>query len=291
MPDPTPTEPTPTGASSTPPGTSTGGAAPTTPAASPASSAPATPAWQPPPGAPEWAQDPARLYQVATSAYGILQKFNQTGSLPTQPQPTPAQPPVPAGQPAADDDLVSWGQVKQYLEQMGQPIAQQSRWAIEQAASANLAVVQQKHAKDFERWGPEIHTLLANIPKDRWGLDNLEQVVKVVRADHVDELAAERARDLAPTLVPTMRSNGASPGAGGPSSPNGSWLDRETIPEAWRVKARDVGLTDAEIHEFCRTTGRTPEQLFQGLAEGKFIAAAVADNRIDPRNFQRRPGA
>ena len=277
-PDPTPGSiPAP---SSTPPSTGDGA----TPGGTPT---PPTP-WR----APETA-DPAfrgksaeEILGIAQTLYGVAQRFNQQGVV-APAAPAPAAP-ASIPQPIQDDDFVTGGAVRQYVDQAArgfQPVLQQT---LQQTAAMAHAFARQQHADAFQRFGPEIEAELSRIPVEMRNLDNITTIVDVVRGRHWRELAEEKARELAASIAPTLRSNGNGlPGSGGPASTTPT-LQSDKIPDAWRQKAQAVGLDDAAIADFCRANGMTTQQFYDQFSKGQ-IAAAVADtptNRfVTPRSL------
>lgn len=257
--------------SSTPP-SSADGSPPVPPPAPPATPTP----WRAPETAPAWARgkNPEEILGIANQMYGVLERFNQQNVVP---QPTPAPAPAPAqpqyGLPA--DDFVTGDVVRQYVDQTAQafqPMLQQTLAA--QAAMAH-SFARQQHQDAFTRFGPEIEAELARLPVGLRTLDNITTIVDVVRGRHVNELAEEKARELAAQLGPTLRSNGGVP-VGAPSSPSLT-LQNTTVPEEWRQKALRAGLDDATIADFARANNMTVERFYQQF-NGGLIQAAVADS-------------
>lgn len=250
--------------SSTPPGGSP--PAPTSPPI-PAPAATATPA--PAPTAPyrfgnevdEWARGktPEEVLAVTrTLMASVGQPFRQ-------PQ-APAAPVAPTQPVAIDPEGYITGTQAQALQRDAlAQIQPQYQTAIDLAASGNLSVVRQQYSKDFSRYGPEILAKLASVPKHAWTVDTLETVVKLVKVDHLDEIAGERAQQLANAMEPTMRSIG---GAGSapvpPTQPDGFTAQWEKLPPEWRAKAEKEGITEAVVEEFCRgNEGMTAQDFFQ----------------------------
>jgi hypothetical protein len=194
------------------------------------------------------------LLQVTEAMYGMLERFNQQGVA--QPQPQAAAPP-PQTADFGDDDYVSGRQVKQYLAQGAQQYVDPRLQGLAQA-NANLALryVQGEHKDVFEKYGPEIHGLIASVPPDARTVDMLTNIVDIVRGKHVRELAEsmaqQRLQELQQQVAPSgMRSNGAPLGGLAPT-PDQTGLRSDTVPAQWRAKAEKVGLTEKQIDDFCR---------------------------------------
>jgi hypothetical protein len=180
-----------------------------------------------------------------------------------RPQSEAATPPVntaPQGFDFADDDYISG---KQLRDTLGRLVPQQNT-AVELAASANVGIARQQYADDFRRFGPEINAKIAQVPAHLRTLDNLAMVVKMVRSDHVDEIAHERAQQLVSTMDPTLRSNGG----GAPPVPasHENTLAADTVPAEWKRRALAAGITDRTVEEFCRSNDMTPADFYKQFA-------------------------
>lgn len=187
-----------------------------------------------------------------------------------QPQPQYQQPVYqqpPQQPPAIDPDEAVTGRT---LMQQGQQVvqqAQQAAWhaanpALEMAAGSNLEMVKGHFQTEFARYGPEIYTKLATLPKDRWTIDNLKTVVNLVRADHLEELVSERASRLA-AEQPALRSSGAQPP---PGSPNPTAPD-QALTDAQRATLRRHGLTPELVAEQAQKMGWTPAKWYEAYGK------------------------
>lgn len=213
--------------------------------------------------APAWAagKTPEELLGIAQQMATALER--------QQPAPQPAAPAAPQSFDigVGDDDYLTGAQVKRVLQQFqGQqrgpdPYSQQ---AIQMAAENAIGQARFQFKRDFDRFGPEILAKLSMLPPDQKTLPNIEMVVKMVRGEHLEELAGERARELLGQMEPSTRALG---GAGmAPSShptTNVGILDDPRIPEDARKRMRDSGLNETTIARFMET---------QGLSRDQFIA-------------------
>lgn len=252
-----------------------------TPPSGTAGSPPSDPTWRAPEGAPAWARGRTaeEILGIAQNLYSVAERFNQQGSV-QPPPPSYQPPPSQAPQPILDDDFVTGRQVRELAEMRARELTAPLQQAIAQTSSTVLAIAQERNKDVFQKYGPEVHAYLANVPREQWTLDTVERVVKIVKADHLDEIAAEKARELAQSTIPTMRS-GTNAGMG--SSPSTQLLDRPDLPDAWKERARKAGLTEREFLEFCHASGITPEQYFKDFERGKsMMVSAVAENRFRP---------
>lgn len=274
-----PTSPEPIPAPSSTPPTSTDGAG--------AGQAAAPAPWRAPDTAPPEfrGKTPEEILGIATTLYGVAQRFNQQGVVAGQPAPPP-QAPSPSYQPIQDDDFVTGGAVRQYVQQAAQTFQPALQQTLQQTAAMAVAFARQQHADAFQKFGPEIEAELARVPLEMRNLDNIGTIVDIVRGRHWRELAEEEGRKIAATIAPTLRSNGnGSPGSGGPSVPSLT-LQTEAVPEEWRRKALATGLDDAAIAEFCRAQGWTTKQFYDQFSKGQ-IQAAVSDTPVN-RLVQQR---
>lgn len=207
----------------------------------------------------------------------VLERFNQQAVV-TGPSPRTSEPAAPAEIP--DDEYVSGRQVKQYLQQVSASLQPRFEQSSVLGASANVAFLQQKYTQEFQKWGPELNGYIATLPLEQRTLDNLDRVVQFVRGNHWQDLqreAEQKAREqiLAEMNQPGLRSSGA-PGAGPvPTATTEFTLANEQLPQEWRKRAMETGLTDQTIADFCRSNDMTVEQFYKDLLlPGKVLTDA-----------------
>ena len=241
--------------------------------------APAADPWRAGNDAPEWARGktPEEILGIAKQLAGVVQQHIQGGTAPAAspspfaqsphtPQPSyggyqPPQPQQPSYNPSPDEyvtgrDLQTWGQ------QAVQQVQPQLQAAIEMTASGNLAQIQRDYATAFQKYGPEIYSTLANVPKNAWTVDNLRKAVKFVLADHVEDLAREQAARVVAEMDLGVRSSGGAP-TGPVSQPQAEYtLQSEKLPSDWKERAAKAGLTEQALDEFCRANDMTRAQWF-----------------------------
>lgn len=146
----------------------------------------------------------------------------------------------------ADDEYVSGAQIKRVLAKLGSGGGD----AMNLAASGNEAVVRQQHASDFTKYGNEINALIARVPAHLRTVDNLAQCVRMVRSNHIEEIARERAEQIASETGATFRSTGA--GTPPPPVSREHSLEAEHIPAEWKARAAKNGITEATVRDWCR---------------------------------------
>ncbi len=188
-------------------------------------------------------------------------------------RPTPqAAPPTPEPRfDVADDDYVSGAQLKRIIANLPR-----DNTGVELAASGNVGIARAQFAEDFRDYGPEIEAKLAQVPANLRTLDNIATVVKLVRSDHIDEIAHKRAQHLVSTMEPTLRSNGAS---GPPAPVNRDFsLDSEKISAEWKERAREAKITDQVVYDFCRANDMSIEAFYKQF--DKPVSAIVGEHSI-----------
>ena len=185
-------------------------------------------------------------------------------------------PPSQPVQAAADDDYVTGAQVRQVQQQA---LAQVNPWlqtVADQQATFGYNLAKRDHPDIFKKYEPEIISVLNRVPRANWTIDVIENAVKFVKGNHVDEILAERTRILESTMHSTMRSTGR---AGlSPDSPIPETVSErlEKTPDAWKTHARAVGITDEQVHDFCRANDTTPDEFFAQFKNG-IVTDAVID--------------
>lgn len=234
--------------------TSTNGSSAPTSTAPGGTNAPAE--WRAGDNAPAWARGKSaeEILGIANSLVDALPTATTPAAAPAQPGASAA--PASGAVDIADDDYINGATLKRILA-----TRQPDTSGAEFMASTNLHLVRQEYAKDFDRFGPELSALIAKVPPNLRTLDNLRQVVKMVRSDHVDELARERAQELVADMAPTIRSGGA-PAVGAPVSKDVS-LESEKIPAEWKRRATAAGIDENTVAEFCRANDMTPAAFYK----------------------------
>lgn len=250
----------------------------------PPTSAPAVPSSTPPGGiataptppatAPEWrAGETAPAWargKTPEEILGIAQRLVDAGLSvqETRPAAASATPTVTASSNVGDDDFVTGRD----LRAAAASIQPNLNDGIALAASGNLRLIQREYAKEFQRYGAEISAMLATVPKNIWTLDNLERVVKLVKSDHLDDLARERAQEIVNAMEPTIRSTGVGGSVSVPD-PKTS-LASEQIPTEWKERAARAGITEKVVQEFCVANEMTPEAFYKQFATPRTAIAA-----------------
>lgn len=208
--------------------------------------------------APAWARgkSASEVLEITTKLANVVQQNNLSQPPPRVEQPAPAFSPDDY---ITGSHLQSWGQqaVRDYVNPQLETLKTMT-------AQTNLNFVEREFADDFRRYGPEIHANLAQLTdKNLWTVDNLRRVVKFVKADHVEELAQERAARLVAEMEPNLGRSSGAPAVPVPTTDPKLSIKSESIPSAWRERAEKVGLTEQAVDEFCRANEMTREEFFK----------------------------
>ena len=216
---------------------------------------------------------PQEIAQLAREAVQVAQQSVMNQPVYQQPPPyqsaqVPAQQPQWMQQP---DEYMTGRNMQEagsyFLTAAQQAAQQQSAPAIEIAAQNAVGLAKMQYAKDFQKYGPEINSYLARVPKANWTLDAVETVVNLVRSRHVDDIARERAEEMiAQGQHPGLRATGAgSP----PNSPASDPFAALSDPQKERLAKAGLRLPD--IQRFCEANNLTVDKwlkLYGGSAMG-----------------------
>jgi hypothetical protein len=201
---------------------------------------------------------------IAEGLASVAERFNQP--VIQQPQEQPRNR-FDLDLPADDAEYLQVGAVRRLLGTLANQPAPVDETARNLAAQAVYGNIRQQRADEFRRWQAEIDNEIRRLPVPYWTYDALNTIVNMVRANHVDELVAEKAQRLSNESHPTIRSGGG--GSAGVSNANQTTLDSDTIPAEWLTKARAAGVTEEKVTEFCQATGQTREQYYADLAKSQ----------------------
>jgi len=197
---------------------------------------------------------------------GIVDNIGR-GPAPAAPQDLP---------PAADDEYVTAGHLKQAQQHALNQVNPWLQTVADQQATFGYGLAKREHAEIFKKYEPEIISVLNRVPRHQWTLDVIQNAVTFVKGNHVNELLAEKTRELETTMHATMRSTGRA-GSLQDSEP------QETVaaqlaktPERWRARAQAEGITPAQVYEFCQANDLTPDDFFKQFGSG-IVTDAVQD--------------
>lgn len=217
--------------------------------------------------APAWAQGKTaeEVLGIAEKLNGVVTTYVQNGSPPQQQQvqQTAYQPQQPATQQIDDSAYLTGADINRFAPRLiDQQTTPQFDAIYESVAQTNLASVKRDNAQIFDKYGPEINSYLAKVPFKQRTIDNLNTVVKLVKADHVDELASEIASQRFAGQAESLRSNGSPTPPVAQQEPKYT-LKSDKIPEDWSKRAAEAGLTESAVDEFCRANNMDRKTFFE----------------------------
>lgn len=229
------------------------------------------------PNLPDWARGKTAAEILALTQQLVDDRVRGTQRQEPQQQYQPPQGYQPTQQYQSnpgDEDYVTGKDLKALRQAAMAELQPHLQQVMNQNAAAAYRMAKREYADVFKKYEPEIVAVLGNVDRSQWSLDVIENAVKFVRGNHVDELAEEKARQLAAQMEPTIRSTGSGGSAPvSPAKPEHS-LDSEKLPVAWRERAKRAGITEQEVQELCWATGITPEQFFKQF---DFVTDAVTE--------------
>lgn len=201
-----------------------------------------------------------------------------------QPQYPQAVPPPQAPQIPSQDDFITRPAeaTKQYMEYLKQtefqPWQQQTTTAV---ASTNRALAELQDPDTFKRWGPEVDlTLRQYAPNpEAWTVENIKKVAAIVRSNHIDEIAEERARQIAAQRDSQAGSAGGTLrpdaiGGMGASAAGSNQLDYTKLPPMYSKVLQRVGVDQQTLDEFLTATKVRHEGLSLDQARAKWMEEA-----------------
>jgi hypothetical protein len=183
------------------------------------------------------------------NANSLLQRFNQ---------PAQEAPKNRFDLDIPDDGLVEGRHVKQLFGALANQPPPVDWVARQQTLSLTVDAVKRAYPDDFKKWGSEIEREWSRLDQSYWNVDTLTQLVKLVRSNHIDELAAEQAQRLLDKSHPTIRSG--SGGSVGVSQEQPSIF--ESGDPDLLASLRFAGIhNEGDIRRACESMGGvSPEQ-------------------------------
>jgi hypothetical protein len=192
----------------------------------------------------------------------------------TPPAPPPAQPQAPS----ADEWLTDGNQAaRKWADAYLNPQLQSYAQAIGQT-SRELVKSTEKDA--FTKWGTEIDTLINQVDPQMRTVDNISRIVRMVKADHLDELAEERATARIQQMQAAggLRADTAG-GAPGSASP-AAGVDFSQLPEKYRRTLEKYHTTSRELDEFLLATDVKTKGLTLEQARADWLAKATVGDIV-----------
>ena len=233
---------------------------PETPASTPETTPSPSPT-PPPSGAANWVapahsqfagRSAEEILGIAEMAAAQLARFNQQPHVPEQPKNR-----FDYDLPADDSEYLQVGQVRRLIGAIANQPAPVDETARQIAAQGLYGNIRTTRSDEFKRWQSEIDAEIRKLPVQYWTYDALNTIVNMVRANHVDELVAEKAQRLAGEQHLTIRSGTGGSGSG-PNTQQRT-LDSDTLPRGWVDRARSLGIDESTVREFAQMQGITPD--------------------------------
>ena len=217
--------------------------------------------------APEWARGKTanEVLNLATSMADTLQRVQ-----PPKPQAAPAPQAQPVQMPYTDEWLVQPEKATQrVVGDMMTPMVQGLQSMTQQFASTARMLAESKFGDEFRRYGPEIDTLMAEVPPENRTLENYAKVVTYVRGSHFEELAKEKAPSLLQGAV------GERSGVGGVGGATASGVAFDKLPHGVGEIARQKGLTESMVRDFCKATGMKESDWMEMALNDKMVTSTA----------------
>lgn len=147
----------------------------------------------------------------------------------------------------------------------------------QQLGTTSREVVKLRYPEEFRKWGPEIELYINQTAPEYRTVDNLEKILGLVRANHIDEIAAERAQKR----LDEMLNSGAvlRPGTAGAgvaaAAPNGT-IDFKTagLPPEYSRVLDTYRITPAVLDEFLLKTSANGDPSALPAARAKWLENA-----------------
>lgn len=159
-------------------------------------------------------------------------------------------------------------------------------------ASTNRQLVAQKYSDVFQKWAPEVDALALQLDPQFRTYENYEQIAKIVRSDHNDEIVNERLEAAVQARLTasggSLRPDG-SVAAGGSAAPaNAVDLGSTELPEEYRRILADVNMKPRDLPEFLRRyygndvdLDKAMKDWFEKAKSGKVISESRAGWRME----------
>lgn len=187
---------------------------------------------------------------------------------------TPA-PAAPAPSVIGDDDIVDGRTLKSMFGALAQATAQPDPNITQNLASMAYQQVKGMDPTPFKKWEGEILANLNTLDKRMWNVDNIQRVVRMVKADHVDELAQERADHLIAQKGFSARTTGAA--AGGQQGSHGDLsLESDELPTDYRERLQKAGVSMETVRSYCAANNQTVKEWFALAKNNKGVMGGAA---------------
>ena len=230
------------------------------------------------PGVPPWAVGKtnqevlAMSVQMAEALQTVQPTRNPTQQQPVQQPVAAVQPTMPTQDDYTLDPIAATQRTLEYNYGLRvQPVLDQ---LAAQMAGTGRQVAQMQHPEEFKRWAPEIDQLIVNVPSQQRTAELYSQAVRLVKANHLDELVAERAREQMGASVGDRTSAGGAIASGTVAT-----VDLTKLSPAYKAAMDAMGIGPGELHEFLGKTGQTMEQFVESANRNQVITDVSYDKK------------
>ena len=240
-----------------------------------------SPEWRAGTNYPDWMRGKSadEVAQIAAAAMGVVEQGLRTPA-PQQSGPVQSYQPQQYQTPQVDPEAYLDGRTGQamlgsFAQQIQQTYNPAIQTSLDNSAQIAVGLIQQEHPKVFERYRVEVMAEIAKLPMHLRTLDNLRTVVNVVRANHVEDLAHERAKELLAQQEPTLRAGSSQ------SLPSASAdeLAFDKLSDDYKKALRDRGLSWDSVKEFCQANGEDPKKWLADAVNMKGLIAERGDGK------------
>jgi len=225
------------------------------------------------------------LYQASAGGHPVQQPQPQY-QQPQYQQPPPA--PEPTLAPTQDDWLNDPAGASQRYVQHVKDTEFAPALQANQLANANnvRSILELKHPNEFARYGPEIEVMLRQVDPAALNTQIGETVIQMVRGNHVDELAEERAKQRVDELTSTgglLRPDASQTPT--TATPTGVDLDSAEFSANYRRLLKRHRIDEPVLNEFLsgdagRAYGNTMEERRKGWMEMAAKGDIITEERF-----------
>jgi hypothetical protein len=227
-------------------------------------------------GVPAWAQGKTadEILNIATQAVGVVNSYASAPAAPapyTQNVPSEPMAPTPPDPELAYSNPAEWARAQQRWSdyQMQAQFAAASAPVLAQLAETARELSRSGQYRDaWQRWEPEIELKLAGIPMSQRNKALYDQAAALVRADHFEEIARERATQLVAQGAGTER---GSPIGGEPRPADDPLVEAFESGHPFFERAKTNGMTPAAIRKFCEQTGTSVTEYIENATRGTVL--------------------
>lgn len=233
--------------------------------------------------------------RTAEEAASYFKTFYTQALSAQPPKPAAAPPPAP---PALPDDTEWLSAPTQAFQKAAQGLVASQlqptmQTLFQQNASTNRALVAQRFPEVFDKWAPEIDALALQLDPQYRTYENMERIVKMVKAEHNDEIVAAKLESAVQARLQSMggglRADGSVAGSGAPA-PSGIDLDSKELPEEYRQVLASVNMKPRDLPDFLRKyygpdvdLDKAMKDWFDKAKSGRVITESRAGWRMERR--------